>query len=350
MDETTFRILNTLSRELGRPLSINELTRQIKELHGRAYYANIHKTLHILRKGGIITLAKAGRLSLVSLNLSGYATIDFLAEMELKRTRDLLVQRAESMLLLGDIHRHLGEYHLVESMSLINPERNIRLNRAELLVLLREKPSEPLDSIRGTIQDLHRRHNIRIDYLATGRDELLAILGSGERNPLKEMVADKIAFFNPQAFWMTIGGAVEKGIQVRFEREETNLPKISEQDLVSNLARFGYREFGPRINQGQSICIEYIVTSILIKDDARRIEAIPVLLAKNSVNYNLLVFLSQKYGISGRLLGLLKALGKIVDMEEVREVIRSLEAMDVREVKANQASIRERMRLYNATR
>lgn len=36
MDETTFRILDTLSRELGRPPSINELTRKIETLHGTA--------------------------------------------------------------------------------------------------------------------------------------------------------------------------------------------------------------------------------------------------------------------------------------------------------------------------
>ena len=37
MDETTLRIGDGLSRSLGLQLSINELTKEIARLHGRAY-------------------------------------------------------------------------------------------------------------------------------------------------------------------------------------------------------------------------------------------------------------------------------------------------------------------------
>lgn len=347
MDETTFRILDALSRQLGSDISINELTKEIEGLHGSAYYANIYRALQNLVETGIIALAKAGKSYFISLNFGNYLAIDFLAEMELRRKYELLRRNPEMQMLLAEIGSQCSDFP-IKSISLINPERNIRLNRTELLIMLQKRSEEEMDALQETMQALYRRHNMRIDYLAIRREEFEDLLKSEERNPLKEMLSDKIAFFNPQAFWMAIAEAFEKGIRVRIERQETNPAKISEQDMTFNLARFGYKEIGAEIKQGERICIEYIITSILLKGDARRIEAIPILLAKNQANYSLLVFLSRKYALSDRLLGLLKALNSIRPKKEVQEAIRSLETMNVKAVKINESSVRENMRLYNA--
>ena len=57
MDETTYRILDVLSRSLGRLMSIHELTRKIEETYGGAYYANIYEKIHELTQDNIITLS-----------------------------------------------------------------------------------------------------------------------------------------------------------------------------------------------------------------------------------------------------------------------------------------------------
>ena len=77
-------------------------------------------------------------------------------------------------------------------------------------------------------------------------------------------------------------------------------------------------------------------------------EAIPVILAKNRPNYGLLIFLSQKYSLSGRVLGLLEALNNVKPAEEVEETIKILKSTNTRTVKTNLESIRKKMRLYNA--
>ena len=351
MDETTLRIVDGLSRSLGMQLSINELTREIARLHGKAYYANVYNKLRRLSKEGTVALIKAGKSSLVSLNFGSYLTTDLLTEMELTRKHDLFKRRESLRLLLAGIEEELKDFYLVNSLCLINPESNVSLNRAELLILLQkaaEESKSDAEAIRRSLMNLQALHNMRIDLLILGKDEFLELLKAEERNPLKEMLSNKIAFHAPQSFWSVIKDGLARGSRIRFEREAINPRKMPERTLAYNLARFGYKELGTEIEREENICIELVVTSLLTGKDARRIDAIPVVLAKNQANYNLLVFLSQKYNVSGKLLGLLKALNRIKPEKQLETVIDTLEAMKVGEVKADQSSIRERLRLYNA--
>ncbi|MCL5318825.1 MAG: hypothetical protein M1503_11280 [Thaumarchaeota archaeon] len=350
MDETTFRILDTLSRALGRPLSINELNRKMQELHGTAYYANTYRKLQALAEQGSITLTKTGQSSLVTLNFGNYPLIDMLAEMELKRKQTFLEKQAELQMLFMEIETYCSQMSHMISVSATYPERNRKLNRAELLILLHPEGAhyEQTLAIHKLMQTIQRMHTIRIDYMILSGVELTNLLASEEKNPLQEMLADEITILNPQGFWYEIKNARQQGIQIKASEKETNPAKIPERDIIHNLARFGYRELGPALEKGEDICIEYIITAILMKKDARRIAAIPIILAKNRANYNLLTFLSQKYGVSGRLLGLLKALDKIRHTKETEAAIKSLESMNVKEIEADEESIMKKMRLYNA--
>ena len=95
MDEATYRILDILSQRLGIPMSINEITKNIGEIHGGAYYANTHKKIKELDREEVLTLTRAGRSSLVSLNFDNYMIIGMLAEMELRRKHDFLKGKQE---------------------------------------------------------------------------------------------------------------------------------------------------------------------------------------------------------------------------------------------------------------
>ena len=351
MDQTTLRIVDGLSRSLGMQLSINELTREIARLHGKAYYANVYNKLRRLSKEGTVALTRAGKSSLVSLNFGSYLTMDLLTEMELTRKHDLLKRRESLRLLLAGIGEQLKDFYLINSLCLINPESNTSLNRAELLILLQKGTDESksdTEAIRKSLMNLQALHNIRIDLLILGKDEFLELLKAEERNPLKEMLSNKIAFSAPQSFWSVIKDGLERSGRIRFEREAIDPRKIPERTLAYNLARFGYKEMGTKIEREENVCIELVVTSLLTGKDARRIDAIPVILAKDQANYNLLVFLCQKYNVSGRLLGLLRALNRIRPEKRLQTAIDTLEAMEVREVRADPSSIRARLRLYNA--
>jgi hypothetical protein len=354
MDDTTYRILDTLWKGTGRPISIHELTSRIRGSHGTAYYPNIYEKTHALAADGTITLTRAGKSSLANLNFANYPLIDLLTELELRSKHDLLAQSKELQMLFKDIDERSEYVRSIESISAINAKRNLKLNRAELLFLLHDPKRDLLQreimSIDAIARDLQALHTIKIDPLILTTDEFLEFLTSDEINPLREMLYDKITFHGPQDFWSHIAAALAKGYKIALLEVETNPAKIPEKDLIFNLARFGYKEIGPQLREGQRICIEYIITSIMMKGDARRIEAIPILLAKNKTNYSLLIFLSEKYGLSGRLIGLLNALDKIKPSKETALAIEILEQLKPKQIRANIKSIDEKMRLYAAIR
>lgn len=357
MDEATHRILDILSRRLGSPMSINEITKNIDEIHGGTYYANTHEKIKELDKEGILILTKAGRSSLVSLNFDNYMIIDMLAEMELKRKQDFLKGKQEMQMLMLEVDTYLHNIPLISYVLLMYPEKNTKLNKAEILIHLKESDDkkaieETKIEIHTMIETLQQIHNIRMDYLALESGMFLDLLKSNESNTIREMLHNKIAILHPQDFWFVIKNATEKGIKISANQYETNPAKISEEDLVFNLARFGYTEIGPKVKQGKMFCIEYIIASIMFHNDARRIDAIPVIIAKNSkISYDLLLFLARKYGFGGKILGILRTLRNLVahGMKAIDEPIKLLEAMKTEEVKADIKSMEEKLRLYNVT-
>ncbi len=357
MDDATPRILDILSRRLGCPMSINEITKNIDKIHGGAYYANTYEKIKELYKEGILILTKSGKSSLVSLNFDNYMIIDMLAEMELKRKQYFLKGKQEMQMLMLEIDTYLHNIPLISYILLMYPEKNTKLNKAELLIHLKESDNkkaieETKIGIHAIIETLHQIHNIRIDYLTLESGMFLDLLKSNENNPIREMLHNKIAILHPQDFWLVVKNATEEGIKISANQHETNPAKISEEDLMFNLARFGYTEIGPKVKQGKLFCIEYIIASIMFHDDARRISAIPVIIAKNSkISYDLLLFLARKYGFGGKILGILRTLRNLVahEMKTIDEPIRLLESMKIEEVKVDPKSMEEKLRLYNVT-
>src|SRR2546422_4095185 len=90
VDETTYRTLTALSRNIGRSLSIAELVHEIRRLHKTAYYANTYHAVHRLMRDGILEVSRLGRSSAVSLNLTAYPVVDLLAECEIRQKRAIL--------------------------------------------------------------------------------------------------------------------------------------------------------------------------------------------------------------------------------------------------------------------
>ena len=357
MDDATRRIFDVLARNLGKPLSIHELTGKIEEIYGGAYYANTNEKIHDLAKEGIVILSKSGRSWLTSLNFNNYLIIDLLAEMELRRKQDFLQGKQEMQMLMMEIDTYLHSFLLIKSISLMNPERNAKLNKVELLIHLRkterESMTEAKNGIHDIINNLQKIHNIRIDYLILEDKMFLNLLKSDEINPAREVLYNKIVILNPQDFWIEIKKTGLEGIEIISEENGTNPAKITEEDLIFNLARFGYIEFGPKIKQGRLICIEYIINAIIFQNDARKIDAIPIILAKNpdKTNYDLLLFLARKYSFEGKILGILKALRNLIShgMKIIDEPIKLLEAMKIKETKIDLKETKQKLRLYNVT-
>lgn len=346
MSNTEFKIIDTMSKEIGNPISISGLTTEIKEHYGSAYYPNIYNSLISLKKEDIINIDKYGNTSIPTLNFSNYLLPDTLIEIELQKKRELLDEYPQARSLFANIDSSFNGLPSIRSIILINPARNMKLNRAELLFTLDSKDESKFGSIDRLMSGMKKLLTMRAEYLLTTESELIDFLRSPERNPIKEMLSNKIALQLPQNFWILIRNAYAHGIQIRFESEATDPLKISEATLAYNLARFGYKELGPEMRQESDISIEFIIASILLKDDKRRIAAIPIILSKNRAHYRLLAFLSQRFGFAERLLGLLIALDRIKPEKDIQDAIEILKKWGIRPIKAEESHIRSTMSLY----
>ncbi len=356
-----YKILDILAREIGNPMSINEIKNNIHQIYGSADYKNIYMAIHEMEKTELIRIQSIGRSSIAVLSFENPLLIDMLAEMELRRKTLFLENKQDFQMLLIELSTFLKEFYFIKSISIVNPQRNAKLNRIELLILLKNSKRKgdvdgEIAAVRSIMNALYKKYNIRIDHILINGKTFLELLISDEINVAREMLSNKIVLSNPQTFWIEIMAALKEGMNIKFE-EETNPAKISEQDMVYNLARLGYKEIGTKITNGTPISIEYIITSILLKDKSiRRIEAIPIILGKNEshVNYTLLVFLATKFHVLKRLYQILEILDAIKPAEALTHAIEELRNTTVHNVKTRQKEIElnlkdveKKMRLYD---
>lgn len=346
MNGTELRVLEAMSRRVGDPVSIRQLTSEIEEESGPAYYPNIYRALSSLQKEGIVTMEKQGKASIPALNFANYLLLDTLTEMELQKKQEFLRKWPDAWGLFESLERELGDMPSVGTILLLDPERNVKLNRAEPLVLMEGKDKAHEGKVEKVAHEIGARLNVRVEPLVVAGSELIERLRSPEKNPFKEMIPDMVVLHMPQKFWRLIRNAVVHGVRIGFDLDRTDPSKIGEKDLVHNLAKLGYRELGSEAEGGQDFSVEYIVSSVLLGGNERRVAAVPVLLAKNEIDYSLLVFLSQKYGFAEKLLGTLVALIKVAPSREIERAVAAMSGGGVIPAKMDEAHVRQALRLY----
>jgi hypothetical protein len=360
MKDTEFKILDILSREIGNPISIRKLNEKISNIHGSSHYPAIYSTTQELTEKKILNIDKYGKSSIASLNFDNSLLIDSLAQVELINKIQFLEDKKDWQTLVLQINGYLKDISIIRSIIIVRPKIYAKLNRLELFILLRDTldfGTKELKDIKKIMELLQRVHNIRIDHLLIDEKSFEHLLRYEDSNPIKEIMSDKIVIFYPQTFWTMIKNIIDKGIRIKVEEKSISLTKISDSDVVFNLARFGYKEMGTTIIPGEPIGIEYIVTSILLKkDNIRRLEAIPIILAKNNekINYSLLVFLASKFKVIRQLYNILKVLDAFKPAKEVQDVMNEIKDTMIHKVKTDQQAIElslkdmeKKMRLYN---
>ena len=348
MNGTEFRVLDAMSQRVSDSISIRQLTSEMKRESGPAYYPNIYRALSSLEKEGIVRMEKRGRASIPTLNFASYLLLDTLTEMELQKKREFLRKWPHAWPLFESLERDLGDLPSVESILLLNPERNAKLNRAEPLVLMVEKDKAREGRVEKAAHEIGVRLNVKVEPLVVAGAELVEGLRSPEKNPLKETLFDMVVLYMPQNFWKLIRDTMVHGVRIRFDPERTDPSKIGEKDLAYNLARLGYKEIGSEGERGQDFSVEYTVSSALLSEDKRRIAAVPVLLAKNKIDYSILVFLARRYGFAEKLLGVLIALIKVAPSREIDHAVASMSGAGISPAKMDEAHVRQTLRLYGS--
>lgn len=75
------------------------------------------------------------------------------------------------------------------------------------------------------------------------------------------------------------------------------LESLTEEDIDYNLRTRGYPLFGTESIDGTLISPEELIITLLQKKDARQIEGVPVIISKNPIDYNKLIYLAVQHNI-----------------------------------------------------
>jgi hypothetical protein len=280
-------------------------------LRGSAHYKNIYDAVKSLEEEGIAGVKSAGRTSLVSLNFENPETASILSIIEMERKRSFLREEPSE----ADIVRALEE---IDGLAiLISPQENLKLNLLEILYVTEEGSAS---RIASELRELGKRHNRRIAPLILTAREFQGLLGSAESNPAKDSLSDRIIVSNPEGFWRIVEAAAIVGTDALGKVEE-----IGKGELRYNLARFGYSGFGDERPRGRKINIESIIAACLLRKEARLTEAVPILLAKNQVNYRLLLHLAVKYGLTGKAGFLMETAAELSKKRDIRQALAFFE-------------------------
>lgn len=334
MDNTTFMIFDILTCHLGHEISIHGLTEKIREKYQKGFYKNIYDKIKKLSKQGIIRLDSIGNSSIIRFEFQNPKLISTLARCELTKKERL------SELIISDLNHIFHQNTSIESASIIDSEKNQRLNRIELLVIAKDT-----NGIEERLSQVAKKYNIKIDTLTLDPKDFSEQVKSPEHNQIKEMIMDKTVIFNQESYWMRIKEINQDGFKIISEKP-IHPSKIKDEDIAYNMLRFGYQEIGNESNAGNRYSIETIIIAILLKNDARKTEAIPIIMKKNgNVNYKILSFLAKKYKKESTLLGLLNALKVFSDKKELTDAIMTMNG--IIETKADTNSINKKMKLYN---
>jgi len=349
MNSAKLGVLEILAQNPKGSQSISDIVRALKRSRGRAYYKNVYDTIKSLEEEGVISVKSAGRTSLISLDFGNPETILNLSIIEIEKKRSFLKEESDESGIVRSLEA-IGGLAI-----LMRPRETLKLNLLEVLYIAEEGYTRMLSEL----DKLGKKHNCRIIPLILTSKEFKDKLESAESNMIKDALRDCIILSNPESFWRLMENAAVKDVGMLEKIED-----IREGELRYNLARFGYTGFGDEKLKGGKISIEGIIIACLLKKDARLTEAVPVLLAKNAVNYRLLLYLATKYGLAGMMGFLMETSAGISKKREIREALALFELYR-KPVKSNAgnplarkwgistrntlADFRKTMELYNAT-
>jgi len=369
MNETKFKILTTLTENIGNSISINKLTKYINKNYNNSYYNSIYYKIKELEINNDIFIDKIGKSSIINLNFDNPILIDLLSQVELRKKEFLLKDYPELKTLILNLEiKFQKNFLLIESFSIIKPIKYISLNRAEFLIILKDispdyfnncSNSEEIKKeiiknekikIYQTMYELEKKFNLKLDFLILTNKELLQLIEDNNNNITKDMILNQTILLYPQNYWINIKELLKKNIRLK-NNFYINPGKLTKKDFIYNLNKFGYKEIGLDIPDGNNYRLEFIILSILLSNDARKKEAIPILIKKNissenDLNLELLLFYSKKYNKLQDIFAYLKILYELYKDNSLQYPIRLLENLKISPKRINKQATKEKLRLY----
>ena len=327
MNDTEFRVLITLSEEIGNSDSISELTKKIKSNFGTADYKNTHNCIQNFAENNMIKFEKKGNSLITKLNFENNLLVDKLTEIEIIKKIKYLENNKKFQIIFSELIFHAKEFKQLKTLIFLDPKNNLKLNKIELLMIINNNEiKNETRKINKIFEQIKKKHNIELTNLIIEKTSFINYLKSQEANIIKEILKNKIVLFGSQTLWIDIREGVTNGFNIKSE-EKTDLNNISRQEILFNLIKFGVTNYEEELTKDTQISLEYIITIILLKKEFNElVKAIPIIILKNieKINFNLLIYLTEKYGISNKLFNIFKTINEIIPNKKIKDAIKKI--------------------------
>jgi len=348
VNETEIKTLDILANEIGNTMSISTLTSKIKEIHGNADYKNIHNSIQKFVEKNIVELKKNGNSSIPKLNFGNYLLVDHLVQNEIIKRIKFLENNKNYQIIFSELISELKNLKQLKTILLFNLDVNIENNKIELLFILNgneiKKETKQMEIVFNKIKN---KYNVEIEKILLEENIFKNYLTSQESNLFNEILKNKIIILNAESFWINIKELITNGSIVKSE-DNTKINNISQVECTYNLVRFAYTELANESIQSREIGLEFLITSILLKKEFHKYtNAIPILLIKNKINYNYLIYLSLKHKVLNKLYGILKAINILTPTKQISKVNKELSKQKIKSLEVNIEEIKLKMEFYN---
>jgi hypothetical protein len=349
-----FRVLDTLARTIGESHSLRSFADEVESAHGTGHYPNVHEQLQRLEDDGTVSFEKAGRSKVPRLRFQRADLPDTMAALELWRKRALLAEHPSAREPLARVEDRLTSDERVRSVSLIAPQRNLRLRRLELLVLLHGTPQGTTQEpgphreveLAERLSELEDDTALRVDAWPVPADDFADRLTSREASPAPRVLRSHTCVWNPQAFWLAVAKGLPHGTGLA-PATPNRLSSLEEGEIAWNLSRWGYEERGRALDEeATALCPEAVAVAALAADVPRWIGAAAVVLSKADLDANLLAYLAKSEGQAGRLGEIVKILYDRDADPALAHLLQLLEALGIEPERIEQDMVADALDLY----
>lgn len=268
-------------------------------------------------------------------NMTNPVVYGMLAEVDLARRRNFIQTNIQYGFLLADIEEYVMDNIDVSFITVCKPFYFAAVNSLFLCLCLKDMGDlKRVSDLINELRTIGKKHNVWVIVYPASSDSYIKMLQRREKNLTQYSFKNGFVLTGQSVFWSHIRKAWCDGKHITSSNKLPKIMKMSENDLVYNMTRYGYGEFGSAIRTGNSMDVESTITALLYSDEPRRYSiGAPVLIAKNEIDVGYLLFLADSFKLLKKLGGAATVLKKAnIKNTNVNDILALLYDIDVKKM------------------
>ncbi|MBI2971457.1 MAG: nucleotidyltransferase domain-containing protein [Candidatus Aenigmarchaeota archaeon] len=193
--ELKLRIVNFLSKNMGKSLTINEIAKSIGE-----YYSFVHRILGKLAEEEIVVKTKAGKSHICSLNLNNEKTKTLLQLSEIESRDEFYNKNRELKLILEDFTKSINPENVVTIVLFGSYAKGNATKESDIDVLIVAERGSGIDKVT---KEIYAKYGKEINAVMMTSDEFNK---QKDRALIKEIVASHCVLNGAENFVKMVFG------------------------------------------------------------------------------------------------------------------------------------------------